>query len=147
MKKIIVSALVAVTAVATLSACKVEDGSTDSGKNQQNAAGGKDAPSYTVAQENAIESAHSYLDLSGFSRAGLIQQLTSKAGEGFKMTDAMFAVNHIKVDYNKEAVESGKAYLDISSFSRASLIQQLSSTAGDQFTPAQATYAANHVGL
>jgi host cell surface-exposed lipoprotein len=85
--------------------------------------------------------------MSGFSRAGLIQQLTSKMGEGFKMSDAVFAVNHVKVDWNKEAVESAKSYLDMSSFSRAGLIQQLSSKAGDQFTVAQATYAANHVGL
>jgi hypothetical protein len=85
--------------------------------------------------------------MSGFSRAGLIQQLSSKAGEGFKRADAVFAVNHIKVDWNKEAVESVKSYLEMSGFSRASLVQQLSSKAGEQFTLAQATYAANRVGL
>jgi hypothetical protein len=85
--------------------------------------------------------------MSGFSRAGLIQQLSSKAGEGFKTADAIFAVNHITVDWNKEAVESAKSYLQTGGMSRAGLIQQLSSNAGEQFTPAQATYAANHVGL
>jgi hypothetical protein len=104
-------------------------------------------PRYTVAQQNAIESARSYLDYSGFSRAGLIQQLTSKYGEGYKMTDAVFAVNHIKVNWNQEAVESARAYLDMTSFSRAGLIQQLTSKYGEQFTLAQATYAADHVGL
>lgn len=85
--------------------------------------------------------------MTGFSRAGLIQQLSSKAGEGFEMADAVFAVGHIEVDWNKEAVESAKAYLQMGGFSRASLTEQLSSTAGEQFTLAQATYAANQVGL
>jgi len=142
----ITSALVTVIAVTALSACEVDTsgtGSTDHPVKDQAA----DSPDYTAAQENAIESAQTYLDMSGFSRAGLIRQLTAKAGDGFKKADAVFAVNHIKVDWNKEAVESAKAYLDMSSFSRAGLIQQLSSKAGDQFTTAQATYAANHVGL
>jgi hypothetical protein len=56
---------------------------------------GKAAPDFTVAQENAIESAQSYLDMSGFSRAGLIQQLTSKAGEGFTPKQATYAVNKV----------------------------------------------------
>lgn len=148
MKKTIAAVLVAASAVISLSACNVDDTATGTGSKdhpvKQKAA---DAPDYTVAQENAIEAAQSYLDMSGFSRAGLIGQLTSKAGEGYKLADAVFAINHIKVDWNKEAVESAKSYLDMTSFSRSGLIQQLSSKAGDGFTPAQATYAANHVGL
>ena len=106
------------------------------------------APSYTVAQANAIKSAQQYLSLGGgFSRAGLITQLSSKNGEGFKQADAVFAVNHIKVDYNQQAVLSAKAYLSMGGFSRAGLIEQLSSKAGDGYTKAQATYAADHVGL
>jgi len=160
MKKIVTIALTAAVAVGGLSACSSMDNSSNAAaKTHQVATTGNktEAPSkktsapatprYTVAQENAIESARSYLDMSGFSRAGLIQQLSSKAGEGFKMADAVFAVNHIKVDWNKEAVESAKAYLQMSSFSRANLILQLSSNAGDKFTLAQATYATNHVGL
>jgi hypothetical protein len=85
--------------------------------------------------------------MSGFSRAGLIGQLSSTSGEGFNVADAVFAVNHIKVDWNKEAVESAKSYLEMGGFSRAGLIQQLSSKAGDQFTLAQATYAATQAGL
>src|SRR4051812_34157009 len=42
------------------------------------------APKYTLSQQNAIESAQSYLSMgTGYSRAGLIGQLSSKAGEGF----------------------------------------------------------------
>jgi hypothetical protein len=54
------------------------------------------APAPTVAQEQALESAKSYLDMGGFSRAGLIDQLSSSAGEGFKMADARWAVNHTR---------------------------------------------------
>ena len=43
------------------------------------------------------------------SRAGLIRQLSSKAADGYKRKDAVFAVNHIKVNWNKEAVQSAKS--------------------------------------
>ncbi len=108
----------------------------------------KSTPSYTVAQQQAIEAAQTYLSMgTGFSRAGLIQQLSSKYGDGFSVADATFAVDHIKVSWNQQAVESAKTYLQMGGFSRASLVQQLSSKYGDGFTLAQATYAANHVGL
>ena len=147
MLKTITCALVATVSVAALSGCNVDETTGTGSKDHPVKHKAANAPDYTPAQENAIESAQGYLDMSGFSRAGLIGQLTSKAGEGYKMADAVLAVNHIKVDWNKEAVEAAKGYLDMSSFSRVGLIQQLSSKAGDQFTPAQATYAANHVGL
>jgi hypothetical protein len=155
MKKIFTIALVAATAVAALSACKVEDSSSNAaGKTDDTVVATAAAktkapttPKYTVAQEQAILSAQGYVEMSGFSRAGLIGQLSSKAGEGFKKADAVFAVNHIKVDWNKEAVQSAKQYLEMGGFSRASLIDQLSSTSGEKFTPAQAKYAVNKVGL
>ena len=49
----------------------------------------------TVAQQQAIESADSYLDMGGFSRAGLLQQLSSSAGEGFTHAQAVYAVNQV----------------------------------------------------
>jgi hypothetical protein len=104
-------------------------------------------PSGTVAQQNAIRSAESYLEMSGFSRAGLIKQLSSEYGEGFSVEDATYAVDHITVDWNAEAVESAQSYLEMSGFSRAGLIDQLSSEYGEQFTPEQAAYAADQVGL
>jgi hypothetical protein len=73
--------------------------------------------------------------------------LSSKYGSGFNQADAIFAVNHITVDWNAEAVQSAKEYLSFQHFSRAGLIQQLSSRYGDGYTPAQAIYVANHVGL
>ena len=105
------------------------------------------APAPTVAQEQALDAAKSYLDMGGFSKAGLIEQLTSSAGEGFEMADARWAVRHAHADWNEQAVESAKSYLDMGGFSRESLIEQLTSSAGEQFTLAQATYAADQVGL
>jgi hypothetical protein len=106
-------------------------------------------PRYTVAEQNALESAENYLSEGmGFSKAGLIDQLSSSYGEGFTKADAVFAVNHVKVNWYKQAVLSAKNYLSEGmGFSRASLISQLTSSYGEKFTLSQATYAANQVGL
>jgi hypothetical protein len=102
---------------------------------------------YTVAQSNAIDAAQQYLGLQGFSRQGLIDQLSSSYGAGFSVADATFGVDHIKVDWNAEAVRAAKSYLKLQPFSRQGLIDQLSSDFGGEFTVAQAIYAANRVGL
>jgi hypothetical protein len=107
----------------------------------------------TEAQQQALDSASSYLDMgTGFSRHGLIEQLTSSAGDGFARADAVWAVNRLvatgAVNWKQQAVLSAKGYLKMGTgFSRASLIDQLSSSAGEGFTLAQATYAADQVGL
>jgi hypothetical protein len=85
--------------------------------------------------------------MGGFSRHGLIQQLSSSSGDGFRKANAIFAVNHLKVNWNQQAVESAKSDVSMGGFSRSSLIQQLESRAGAGFTHAQAMYAANAVGL
>ena len=102
-------------------------------------------PEMTSGQENALESAQGYLDMSGFSKQGLIGQLSSSAGEGFSRADAVFAANHVDVNWNDEAVESAQGYLDMSTFSKQGLIEQLSSSAGEKFTVAQAQYAVDKV--
>ena len=85
----------------------------------------------TASQENAIRSAESYLELSGFSEQGLIDQLSSDYGDGYPRKDSVFAVRHLDVDWNAEAVESAKSYLELSGFSRQGLIDQLSSSNDD----------------
>jgi hypothetical protein len=105
------------------------------------------ASGYTTAHENAIASAEDYLDNQAFSRTGLIQQLSSKYGEGFSKADATFAVNHIDVDWNEQAAAAAKDYLSLDSFSRQGLIQQLESRYGEGFTHAQAVYGVNQTGL
>jgi hypothetical protein len=101
---------------------------------------GKEKP-LTVSQENAIESALDYLEFSSFSREGLIEQLVF---EKFSRADATLAVDHIKVDWNKQAAKSARDYLEFSSFSRQGLIDQL---VFEGFTLAQATYGVNQTGL
>jgi hypothetical protein len=103
----------------------------------------------TVSQQQALDSAQSYLsDGQGFSRAGLIKQLTSKYGEGFSQADATWAVDHSGANWDAQAVISAKSYMsDGQGFSRAGLIDQLTSPYGEQFTYPQAVYAAGQVGL
>jgi len=100
-------------------------------------------------QENAIESAQNYLDFMAFSKQGLIDQLSSPAGDDYPQDVAVFAVEHIEddVDWDEQAVKSAENYLDLMPFSRNELIDQLSSDAGDGFTREQAEYAADQVGL
>lgn len=100
------------------------------------------APAMTAGEQQAVTSAQGYLtDGQGFSYAGLLQQLTSQAGEGFSTADATFALHNLNPDWNAQAVIAAKGYLsDGEGFSQNSLEQQLSSPAGDGFTPAQAEY-------
>lgn len=104
------------------------------------------AESLTGPQKNAVRSAKQYLSMQGFSREGLIQQLSTDFGDGYKIADATVAVDHLNIDWNKEAVRSAKQYLSMQGFSCDGLIQQLSSSAGDKYTVSQATYGAQQAG-
>jgi len=103
--------------------------------------------SLTRPQRNAARSATAYLNMSGFSRRGLIQQLSSDAGDKFSVEDATAAVDSLNVDWNTQAARSAAAYLNMSGFSCQGLIQQLSSDAGDKYTNGQATYGATQAGI
>jgi predicted 3-demethylubiquinone-9 3-methyltransferase (glyoxalase superfamily) len=102
-------------------------------------------PEMTSGQENALRAAENYLDMMPFSKAGLIRQLSSPAGDDYSKADATFAANNVDADWNAEAVEAAENYIDMMPMSKSGLIEQLSSPAGDRFTPAQARYAANKV--
>ena len=104
------------------------------------------AEGLTNRQKNAVRAAKQYLSFQGFSRDGLISQLSSAAGNGFDVADATIAVDSLGVDWNEQAVKSAKAYLDLMGFSCSGLIQQLSSSAGDKYTKSQATYGAKKAG-
>ena len=105
----------------------------------------------TPSQQNAYDAAVDYLDYSAFSRAGLIEQLSSEYGSQFPTADAEFAVARLEreggVDWNAEAAEAAKDYLDFSSFSRQGLLDQLTSEHGSGFTPEQAAYGVSQTGL
>jgi hypothetical protein len=83
----------------------------------------------------------------GFSRTGLIEQLSSAAGEGFSLADATYGVDSTHTDWNAQACLSAKSYLNFEAFSHAGLVEQLSSTAGDGYTLAQAEYGVRCAGL
>ncbi len=100
------------------------------------------AESLTGPQNNAARAAKNYLSFSGFSRDGLIAQLSSDAGDGYNVTDAAIAVDSLNINWNKQAVRSAKNYLSFSGFSCKGLINQLSSSAGDKYADSQANYGA-----
>ena len=102
-------------------------------------------PEMTSGQENALKAGQNYIDMMPFSKAGLIQQLSSEMGDGYTKADATFAANNVDVDWNAEAVEAAQNYLDTMPFSRDGLIEQLSASMGDKFTKAQAVYGADKV--
>lgn len=100
----------------------------------------------TAPQKNAVRSAKQYLRVKGFSRNGLIQQLSSDAGSGYNVSDATAAVDSLDIDWNEQAARSAKQYLKLMGFSCKGLVQQLSSDAGDGYTVNQANYGAKQAG-
>lgn len=100
----------------------------------------------TGPQRNAVRSAEQYISFSGFSRDGLINQLSSSYGDNYDKKDATVAVDSLNIDWNEQAVKSAKQYLDMSGFSCQGLIDQLSSDAGDKYTRSQAAYGAKQAG-
>jgi hypothetical protein len=98
-------------------------------------------PALTTAQRNAAKQAQNYIDLTGFSRSGLIKQL---AFDGFSTADATAGVDSINVDWMVQATRKAADYMALTAFSRSGLIKQLMF---DGFTAAQAAHGADSVGL
>ena len=96
-------------------------------------------PIETTAQQNARESAESYLDTGGFSRSGLIKQLKF---EGYSKADASHAIDAIDPDWDKQAAKSAESYMDSGSFSRSGLLKQLKF---EGFTATQASHGVQTV--
>src|SRR5699024_12079521 len=82
----------------------------------------EETASGSVSQQNALDQAESYLDVSAFSRSGLSDQLEF---EGYSNADATWAVDSLSVDWSEQAVKSADSYLDASAFSHTGLIEQL----------------------
>lgn len=100
----------------------------------------------TRPQKNAIRSAKQYISMTGFSRDGLIDQLSSEYGDSYEIADATAAVDSLNIDWNEQAVRSAEQYLDMTGFSCNGLIEQLSSSAGSKYTVNEATYGAQQAG-
>ena len=139
----------------TLAACEVEEPGDQTAAGQstvvkkakakakklaKNKADTPSEPQFSVAQENALSSGQSYIDMSGFSREGLIKQLKF---EGFSKADAAFAAENVDVNWNKEAAQSAETYMDTTSFSADGLRQQLEF---EGFTAGQAEHGLDAVG-
>ncbi len=103
------------------------------------------APQFNPEQQQVLESAESYLSSGqGFSKAGLMKQLTSSYGEGFSHRLAAFAIAQLRPNWNQQAVISANGYLSSGQgFSYNGLVQQLESPYGEQFTPAQSRHGAS----
>ncbi len=97
--------------------------------------------SETAGQSNARKSAKQYLDISPFSRLGLIDQLLY---EKYTLEDATYGVDIANTDWNAQAGKSAIAYLEISAFSRQGLIDQL---LYEKYTQSQAEYGTTKAGL
>jgi hypothetical protein len=151
MKNTIISGLASLALLAGLSACSTEDrpATEDTAPGVEEPKEEKpkkekpkeEKPKESVSQEQARQYAESYLDMSAFSRKGLIEQL---GFEGFSTKDAEYGVDALDADWNEQAAKSAQSYLDMSSFSRKSLIDQLMF---EGYTEEQAEYGADQVGL
>ncbi|MFD4367758.1 Ltp family lipoprotein [Rhodococcus sp. NPDC058521] len=95
----------------------------------------------TSGQRNAARAAENYLDISAFSRQGLIEQLEY---EQYSTADATFAVDHVAPNWNEQAAKSAQQYLEISAFSRQGLIDQL---IYEGYTNEQAIYGVDQAGI
>lgn len=102
--------------------------------------------SLTGPQKNAVRSASNYLSMTGFSRSGLIEQLSSPFGDKYDILDATAAVDSMSIDWNAQAARSAENYLSMTGFSCDGLIEQLSSDAGDKYTNSQAAFGARQAG-
>jgi colicin import membrane protein len=95
----------------------------------------------TNGQRNASRAAENYLDMTGFSRKGLIDQLKF---EGYTVSEATYGVDDQKANWNTQAGRSAKKYLEMTAFSRSGLIEQLMF---EGYTRSQATAGVTAAGL
>jgi len=104
-------------------------------------AAGKSLAGETTSQANARQKAADYLDMTAFSRKGLIDQLVY---EGFTQADATYGVDALNANWNDQAAKKAADYLQMTSFSHQGLIDQL---VYEGFTQAQAEYGVSTTGL
>lgn len=102
-------------------------------------------PTVSKEQKKALKAAQNYIDTMYFSKRGLYNQLTSEYGNKFDAESAQYAVDNVKVDWNKEALEAAKNYEDMMSMSSQEIYDQLVSEYGEKFEPAQAQYAVDNL--
>lgn len=105
-------------------------------------------PKVPEEYKNALATAEEYNEDQPMSKAGLLDQLTSKDGEGFTQAAGEYAVNHIQANWNENALKCAKEYEKTEHLSRADVQDQLSGSVddgGEGFTPEQVQYAMDHL--
>lgn len=114
--------------------------SQNGSKNSTSATPAPSAPSHTATRGElrALEQAKAYLDLMGFSREGLIDQLEY---EGFSHSEAVYGADHAGADWNEQAVRKAREYLEIFPMSYDELVDQLEY---EGFTHSEAVYGASN---
>ena len=121
---------------------KVTEESKSTEKEQSS---GDDMDSWSAEQKNCYKAAKQYIDVMPFSRQGLIDQLSSDAGNKYPEDVAEFAVSKLEergeVDWDEQCEKAAQNYLDTMAFSKDQLIDQLCSDAGSKFTREQAERA------
>lgn len=96
--------------------------------------------------KNAVSTVDDYQEAMGdMSYQGLMEQLTSDAGEGYPQEAAEYALSHVKINYNQNALECAKNYQENMPMSDQQLMEQLTSQDGEGFTQEQAQYAMDHL--
>lgn len=89
----------------------------------------------------ALKSAEDYLAFMPFSKAGLLDQLTSEHGSQFPKDAAEYAVENVEVDWKEQALLAAIQYRETMSMSKKAIHDQLTSEYGERFTKKQADYA------
>ncbi|GAB3945431.1 hypothetical protein GCM10028828_15860 [Corynebacterium tapiri] len=92
-----------------------------------------------------MREAKSYIKLMNFSKAELMDQLTSEYGGQYPVDAAQYAVDNVGADWKEEALEAAKSYQELMGMSDAALYDQLTSEYGNQFTAEEAQYAIDNL--
>lgn len=142
--EVTVTAVSTVTATATVTAAPAEavDPEPDPAPQPVVASEPQTATEGVPAEwRTALSEAQDYVDLMPFSRAGLLDQLTSEYGGQYPDDAAQYAVDNVVADWNEEALEAAISYRETIGMSNAALHDQLTSEYGSQFTQEEADYA------
>lgn len=126
----------------------MSSGSSDdssSSSSSESSSSSKSEPKMTAQQRAALNSAKTYSSDMHMSKQGILDQLTSDSGDKFSQSDAQFAVDHLKADWNENALKSAETYQKEEDMSTEEIRDQLTSDSGEKFTPDQANYAIQHL--
>lgn len=95
--------------------------------------------------KSALAKAEIYSDTMHMSKAGIFDQLTADAGEGFSKEAATYALDNLEADYKANALEKAKVYQDSMNMSPKKIYEQLVSEYGEKFTEEEAQYAVDNL--